>query len=108
MKCVKFIGMDNKKYAVYCSDYQIVENAEDDKRLYYFQNGNRFMVRFAVISIIIEDYVPGCEDKVAYIKVDDLIKCIDESKEPSIIGFFLKEIIEAVPKVYLSKQVIDE
>lgn len=58
MKCVKFIGMDNKRYAICCSDYEIVENAEDDKRIYYIQNGNRFMVRFMTISIEIDDYIP--------------------------------------------------
>jgi hypothetical protein len=48
------------------------------------------------------------EDKVAYIKVDDLIKCIDESKEPSMIEFFLKTVIEASPKVYLPASVCEE
>ena len=58
MKCVKFVGLDNKKYAICCSDYEVVENAEDDKRLYYIQNGRRLMVRFAVISITIDNYIP--------------------------------------------------
>lgn len=61
MTCVKFIGMDNKKYALCCSDYKVVKNADDDKRLYYIQNGNRCMVRFSAISMIIEDYTPEIE-----------------------------------------------
>lgn len=48
------------------------------------------------------------EDKVAYIKVDDLIRCIDESEEFSIIGFFLKTVIEAFPKIYLPESVCEE
>lgn len=48
------------------------------------------------------------EDKVAYIKVDDLIKCIDESKEFSIIGFLLKTVIEAFPKIYFPESVCEE
>lgn len=58
MKCVKFIGLDGKQYAISCTDYEIVENAEDDKRIYYIQNGNAFMVRFSIIVFRCDNYIP--------------------------------------------------
>ena len=58
MKCIKFIGLDGKQYAISCTDYEIVENAEDDKRIYYIQNGKRFMVRFSVVLFECNNYIP--------------------------------------------------
>ena len=48
------------------------------------------------------------EDRVAYIKVDDLIRCLDEGKEFSMIRFFLKTVIEAFPKVYFPASVCEQ
>lgn len=58
MKCVKFIGLDGKKYAVACSDYEIVENPENDKRIYYIQCGKRLMQRFLTIVFECDNYIP--------------------------------------------------
>ena len=57
MKCVKFIGLDGKVYAVACSDYEIVENSEDDKRIYYIQCGKRFMQRFSIVVFESDNYI---------------------------------------------------
>jgi hypothetical protein len=59
MKCVKFIGLDGKKYAIACSDYKIVEISENDRRIYYVQCGRLLMDRFSSIFFECDNYVPG-------------------------------------------------
>ena len=46
MKCIKFIGLDGKQYAISCTGYEVVENAEDDKRIYYIQCGKNLCKGF--------------------------------------------------------------
>ena len=58
MKCVKFMGLDGKKYAIACSDYEIVEISENDKRIYYVQCGKIFMQRFLTVIFECDNYIP--------------------------------------------------
>lgn len=44
------------------------------------------------------------ENKVTYIKVDDLLNIIYEGKEFSMIAVFIKFILDKLPKYYFPKE----
>lgn len=110
MKAVVYIGLDGNKELI-CS-----EKIWIDKEYIGFQkDGKNNYARYMIVIFQTDNYDADkmvCDEfmgnKVAYIKVDDLIRCVDESRKPSMIEFFLKTVIEASPKVYLPASVCEE
>lgn len=110
MQAVVYIGLDGNKKLI-CS-----EKIWIDKEYIGFQkDGENNYARYMTIIFQTDNYDADktvCDEfmgnKVAYIKVEDLIKCIDESKEFSMIGLFLKTVIEAFQKVYFPASVCEQ